>query len=201
METPKKVEEQGPVYEIVPESKQKEAVEFINANLFQTPTWLINQDIYGKVGMSGLTVIGSIQDQVLNRLLGSRTLTKLIDAEGAMGNRAYQVMDLLGDLKKGIWNELSARKPVDIYRRNLQKSYTNILLGLLKPASSTVTFGSITVSTGNTAEKTDIKSVVRAHLVQLRNEINSGAAVISDPMTKYHLQDLSRRIDIVLNPN
>ena len=30
METPKTVEERGPVYEIVPEAKQKEAVEFLN---------------------------------------------------------------------------------------------------------------------------------------------------------------------------
>jgi hypothetical protein len=200
METPKKVEESGPVYEIVPAYKQKEAVEFINANLFQTPTWLINQDIYGKTGLSGLTVIGTIQDQVLNRLLGSRTLNKLIDADGAIGNRAYQIMDLLGDLKKGIWSELPTRKPVDIYRRNLQKSYTNILLGLIKPVGSTITVGNVTVNMGNTNDKTDIKSVVRAHLAQLRNEINSGASAISDPMTKYHLQDLSKRIDNELNP-
>ena len=46
METPKMVEEKGPVYEIVPEAKQKEAVDFLNKQLFTTPSWLINQDIF-----------------------------------------------------------------------------------------------------------------------------------------------------------
>ena len=58
METPKMVEEQGPVYEIVPEAKQKEAIDFLNKQLFTTPTWLINQDIFSRTGTSGLTVIG-----------------------------------------------------------------------------------------------------------------------------------------------
>ena len=40
METPKMVEEQGPVYEVVPKAKQKEAVEFLNKQLFTTPSWL-----------------------------------------------------------------------------------------------------------------------------------------------------------------
>src|SRR5690606_20296693 len=40
METPKMVEESGPVYETVAKAKQKEAVEFLNKNLFATPTWL-----------------------------------------------------------------------------------------------------------------------------------------------------------------
>jgi hypothetical protein len=42
--------------------------------------------------------------------------------------------------------------------------------------------------------------VVLAHLASLRSEINAGASVIADPMTKYHLQDLSKRIDKALNP-
>lgn len=48
METPKMVEEAGPVYEIVPEAKQREAVDFLNKNLFTTPVWMLNQDILVK---------------------------------------------------------------------------------------------------------------------------------------------------------
>src|SRR6185503_7456120 len=81
METPKMVEEQGPVYEIVPEAKQKEAVEFLNKQLFTTPTWLINSDIFNRTGMNGLTVIGGLQDNVLNNLLSSRVLTNLVNAD------------------------------------------------------------------------------------------------------------------------
>ena len=200
--TPKKVEDEGAVYELVPETKQREAVDFLNKQLFTTPSWLINPEIYNRTGQSGLSVIGNIQDNTLNSLLNSRTLNKLVDAEAGIGSNAYQVTELLNDLKKGIWSELAAKKPVDIYRRNLQKSYVNILSGLLNPpAPQTVSLApgiTVTVSSGN--DKTDVISVVRAHLTALRNEINAGAAAIVDPMTKYHLQDVSKRIDKALNP-
>ncbi len=198
METPKMVEEQGAVYEVIPEVKQREAVEFINKYLFTTPTWLINQEIFGRTGLSGLGVIGQIQDNVLNRLLGNRTLGKLLDAEAAQGNNAYQVLELLNDLKKSIWSELPARKPVDIYRRNLQKSYINTLSNLVSSTTS-VSVAGITVTT-TSLDKSDVKSVVRAHLASLRTEVIAATAAIADPMTKFHLQDIAKRIDNILNP-
>ncbi|MBP8243492.1 MAG: zinc-dependent metalloprotease, partial [Chitinophagaceae bacterium] len=148
METPKTQEQTGPVYEIVPEQKQKEAVDFLNKNLFTTPSWLINQDIFDKTGETGTRVIGNLQDNALSRLLSSRTLGKLLDAEAVNGNNAYQVTELLADLKKGIWSELAARKPVDIYRRNLQKSYVSTIIGLIAASSAPITSGTFTISIG-----------------------------------------------------
>jgi hypothetical protein len=200
METPKSVEEQGAVYERVSEAKQREAVDFLNKQLFATPTWLINQDIFSRTGLTGLAVIGNIQDNMLNRLLSSRTLNKLVEAEAEQGNSAYQITELLSDLKKGIWSELAARRPIDIYRRNLQKSYVNILSSLLTPpAAPTISIPGLTF-TVTSNDKSDVKSVVRAHLAALKTEINAAAAGTADLMTKYHLQDVSKRIDNALNP-
>lgn len=206
METPKRVEEQGAVYEIVPEAKQREAVDFLNKNLFTTPTWLINQEIFSRAGeLNALSIIGSLQDGALNRLLSTRTLGKLIDGEAAQGAAAYQITELLSDLKKGIWSEIAGRKPVDVYRRNLQKSYVNILSDIIKPPAPAagggivIFFGGGGGSTVN-VDKSDIKSVVRAHLTSLRTEIAAAAAGTADSMTKYHLQDLAKRIDNALNP-
>jgi hypothetical protein len=203
METPKTVEEQGAVYEIVSEAKQREAVDFLNKNLFTTPTWLVNQDIFSRTGVSGLITIGGLQDNTLNRLLSSRTLGKLVDAEAVQGSSAYQVTELLGDLKKGIWSELAGRKPIDIYRRNLQKSYVNILSDLINPPPASgggiiIFFGGGTPTLS--ADKSDVRSVVRAHLASLRTEILAAAAGTADAMSKYHLQDVAKRIDTALNP-
>ena len=200
METPKMIEEQGAVYEIVAEAKQKEAVDFLNKQLFATPAWLINQEIFNRTGQNGLTVIGGLQDNILSGLLSTRTLNKLSDAEAVLGNNAYQMTELLNDLKKGIWSELAIKKPIDIYRRNLQKSYINILEDLVRPAKGqTLTFSGTTV-TITSPDKSDIKSVVRAHLASLRSEVKTAAAGIGDPMSKYHLLDISNRIDNALNP-
>ena len=201
METPKMVEESGPVYEIEPKAKQKEAVDFLNKQLFTTPAWLINQDIFSRINGNGLNIVGNIQDNILSRLLSSRTFNKLIDAEAANGSNAYQVTELLSDLKRGIWSELPARKSIDVYRRNLQKSYINLLGDLVNPpyGSQTITIPGITFSI-TTVDKSDIKSVVRAHLASLKTEVNAAAANTSDIMSKYHLLDVSNRIDNILNP-
>ncbi len=202
-ETFKTVEEAGPVYEIVPEAKQKEAVDFLNKQLFTTPTWLINQDIFSRMenGMTSLTVIGSLQDNILSNLLGPRVLTNLVNADAVMGNSAYQLTDLLTDLKKGIWSELAGRKAIDIYRRNLQKSYINILGNLLNPPPpQSITIQGITITTSSGNDKSDITSVVRAHFTALRAEVNAAIVGTVDPMSKYHLQDVLKRIDKALNP-
>ena len=199
--TPKVVEDPGPVYQYEPKIKQVESVAFLNKQLFNTPNWLIDQDIFAKTGINPLTVIGGIQDATLNRLMSANTLSKLIDAETAVGADAYKITDLLSDLKKGIWSELNSQQPISVYRRNLQKSYVAILNNLLNPPAinasrGVVTFGQPVVNTDNS----DITSVVRAHLVSLKRDVNAAAASNADPMSKYHLQDVSNRITKVLYP-
>jgi len=203
-ETPKMVEETGAVYEFVPKVKQKEAVDFLNRQLFATPTWLADNNIYDRIGGSPLITIGNLQESILNRLFSTGTLGKLIQFEAAQPSQAYTMTELFSDLKKGIWSELATRKKIDVYRRNLQKSYINILSGIIAPVKSSETtiiinFGGLGRPQLNT-DKSDIKSVVRAHLVSLRNEIRSAIPSVQDDMSRYHLQDVITRIDDALNP-
>ena len=119
-----------------------------------------------------------------------------------MENNAYQVTELFSDLKNGIWSELRLRKPIDVYRRNLQKSYIGILNNLLNPSSPSSASGGgviITIPTVS-SDKSDIKSIVRAHLSSLKSEISAAAIGTNDAMTRYHLQDLIVRINNALNP-
>lgn len=204
METPRMVEEKGPVYEIISKAKQKEAVDFLNKQLFATPGWLINKDIFDKTGINALSTVGGLQDAILNRVLSTRNLSKLIDAEASQGSGAYSITDLFGDLKKGIWTELPGRSKIDVYRRNMQKSYINILDNLLNPPQRGGSSGIIIMVLGGgstiSTEKSDIMSVVRAHLTSLRNEVKAASGGVSDQMSRYHLQDIMVRIDNALNP-
>jgi hypothetical protein len=204
METPRMVEEKGSIYEIVPKAKQREAVDFLNKQLFNTPSWLINNNIFDKTGQNALQTISSQQDAVLNRLLSTATLGKLIDAEAEKGNTAYTMVDLFGDLKSGIWSELPGRRKIDVYRRNLQKSYVEIMNGLISPRGGGG--GGIIIilggggGTSTNPDKSDIKSLVRAHLASLRSEARTAATATADPMSRYHLQDIVARIDKALDP-
>ena len=204
METPRMAEEKGPVFEIISKGKQKEAVDFLNKQLFATPAWLINKDIFEKTGINSISTIGGLQDAILNRVLSTRNLSKLIDAEEAQGSDAYSITDLFGDLKKGIWTELPGRAKINVYRRNLQKSYISILNELLNPPQRSGSSGVIIMVLGGGSttniEKSDIRSVVRAHLSLLRNEVKVASGGVADKMSRYHLQDIVIRIDNALNP-
>jgi hypothetical protein len=204
MKTPKMVEEPGVVYETVSKAKQKEAIQFLNNNLFTTPAWLINNDIYAKTGLNGLNEIGRVQNGVLNNLLNSNTLNHLVEASTFPGNVDYSVYELLTDLKKGIWTELTSRKPIDIYRRQLQQMYVADMDRLLNPPPVKLPElpAGARIITINTEDNdfVDVKSSVRAALVSLKSEVIAATGASTDQMTRIHLKEMSKRIEDALEP-
>lgn len=183
----KTVEQPGPVYTFVPAATQKEAMAFLNKEIFNTPTWLIDPKILSYTGSSPIEIIGSLQYGALTRLLNSTTINNLLGAE-AVDAKAYKVTDLFDDLQTGIWGELTTHKPVSIYRRNLQKSYVEKLSVIIKPP------GAVPVG------KTDMVSICRANLVELRTKMRAALPAIQDKSTRYHFQDLIDRINSALTP-
>ncbi len=203
-ETPKTVEQQGPVYAYTPKAIQKEAMAFLIKQLFTTPQWLINTDILNRIGNTGISVVSSRQDAVLSRIISTNTISKLLSMEAELHNDAYKAADMLDELKQGIWTELSARKPIDIYRRNLQKSYVERIGQIITPAAVSP-LGGISFRIGAPAamtdtRKSDIISVLKANLRALQAEIKLALPATSDKMTKYHLQDVNDRIRKILDP-
>lgn len=198
----KTTDQDGPVYTIVPKSVQKEALAFLQKNLFTTPTWLFNKAIMDKVTSPIEEKISNLQDSWLGALLSTPRLQRLISSTNRDA-KAYHLDDYINDLKKGIWSELPARAPIDNYRRNLQKAFVERLsvLATNTPAAPGGG-GGITISFGPSIDvkKTDIMSVARGTLRALKAEIAAAIPAYADRMSRYHLQDLNERIDRVLNP-
>ena len=194
-ETPKTVEQSGAVYEVVSKAKQKEAVSFLTKQLFETPTWLINKDIIAKTGENPIAVIGGIQDATLGSILRLNNFNKMAMAEAMNGSSAYNALELLGDLKRGIFSELTSGLPIDVYRRNLQKSFVNQLTSMLNPPKDNPASGAMVAA----LEKSDVQSVVRGFLQQLKTEVSAQSLKSTDLMTKYHLRDLNVRLEKALS--
>lgn len=180
--TPRTVEEDVPVYTYVPKRIQKEAVGFLNKQLFTTPYWLLNPDILSRTGDNPLALIGTLQNSTLTQLF-FKDMRDLLVAEAVAGKEAYTPAELLNDLKKGVWSELASHKPIDMYKRNLQKMYIGLLGSLL-----------------NTGDVTDISAIVRQHLISLRAEVTDALPGQTDAETRYHLQEVLRRIDKAFHP-
>jgi hypothetical protein len=199
-ETPKSVEQAGEVFEVTPKAMQKEAVAFLNKQVFETPTWMLDNKILDKISSPTSNILSSIQDNTLGSVLSSSRLSRMVTSASRFQN-SYNIDELFTDLKKGIWSELATKKSIDAYRRNLQKSYVERMTGMLVSAGSSVSIGmGGAISMGPDSKKNDINSVVRAHLTVLRNEINAATPAITDNMSKYHLQDVSDRIKRALDP-
>jgi len=203
-ETLKSVEQPGDVYEATPKATQKDAVDFLNKQLFATPTWLLNKDVLNKFANPGTEeLLSRVQDNILRSLLSPSRLYRLTVCTGRYGAAAYSVDDLLTDAKRGVWSELPTGAPIDIYRRNLQKVYIEALGNLVNPAPPTAPPAGLprglVIFTGDT-RNTDVPSVARAQLVELRSEITAAIPKETDKVSKYHLQDVLERIKEALNP-
>ncbi len=199
-ETRKSVEQDGNVFEVTPKLMQKEAVAFLNKQLFETPNWMLDNRILDKISSPNADQLGNLQDNTLGSLLSTQRLSRLINSTNRFKN-AYGIDEFLNDLKMGIWSELSSKKQIDSHRRNLQKSYVERMINLLNGGSSiTVGFGAGNNALASDPKKTDIISVVKAHISKLRNEINIASNSIPDAMSKYHLLDVSDRIKRALDP-
>lgn len=207
-ETFKTAEQDEPVYEITPKAMQRDALGFLNRQLFQTPKWLIDKKIWDKINPPGtVDPIANAQESALAGILSGDRLNRMqycVERFGA--DKAYSALDMLTELQADLFSELRSSKAIDGYRRMLQKSYVDKLDNLINPpatnATMTISFPGVRpnpYATGLT-NRSDVYSIARAQLVQLRSQISAAAASASDRMSKIHLQDLSEKIKKALDP-
>ena len=205
-ETPKTFDQDGAIYAPTPRNLQKEAVAFVNKQLFETPTWLLDNGILARIKPdAGTESLRTMQESTLNSLLETTRMARILETT-SLQKDAYNLDELFTDLRTGIWKELKTKKPIDQYRRNLQKSHAEKLMAIINPTAvsglPTLSFPGFTFAFGPSADakKTDIMSVARGHLAQLQSDIRSALPGTTDKMTKYHLQDVSERIKRALDP-
>ena len=111
----------------------------------------------------------------------------------------YTLDEFMTDVKKGIWSELETGKPIDIYRRNLQKNYVAQLFAAIKEAEFSTHL--LALFLGPTGEEilpitsnTDIPSYLSFHLEKLNTEIQSVLPKVQDTDSKKHLQYITQLI-------
>lgn len=104
---------------------------------------------------------------------------------------------MISEVKGGVWGELKTHAPIDVYRRDLQKTFVVSLINIIAPPPSP---GDMNMGGGPGAETTDISSVVRAQLQDLNKEIRLAIPGTTDKSSRYHLTDLAARIATALDP-
>ncbi|WP_333820539.1 zinc-dependent metalloprotease [Ohtaekwangia sp.] len=178
-ETIKSSEQIGPVYRVVPVTLQREAINFLNKNIFQPPLWLLDTVILARVGQSATQIIGQSQEMVLNSLLSYSTLTKLAETEAMYDTKAYRLINYLDDLDQAMWTELATYSTVGVYRRYLQRYYVDKMIELSK----------------NSTALSDADALIKNKLNDIQLRLRRAIPKTKDAMTVFHLKYLDDRIE------
>ena len=204
-ETFKTVDQPGDVYEPTPKNIQKSAMQFLQNQLFETPTWLINKSILNKISAPiFFERVQSIQSITLTNLLSPNRMYRLVASANRFGANTYTLPDMLNELRQGLFKELISLKPIEVNRRNLQKIYVeklNDIINITAPAQPSVlvespygSFASVNI------KNTDIPAEVRGQLRSILTLINANIEKYTDASTKHHLYELKERILYGLDP-
>ena len=163
--------------------KQKRAVRFLDKHLFNTPKWMIDENILRRIEPDGnLIRIRGLQQRSLGILFNTGRLNRMIENEALNGN-VYSAGELFKDTKNSIFSEIKSGAKIDPYRRNLQRVYVNQMANLLMDKS---TNGSMS----------DIHALARGTLASLKKQL--AKKKFGDSINDMHLMDLKSRVSDVL---
>jgi hypothetical protein len=199
-ETLKAADQAGPVYEPVPAARQRAAVQFLVAQVFQTPTWLLDQNILDRIEHSGgLPRMRAVQVGRLNQLLDPQRMQRMVDTE-ARGPGAYTAAQMMANVQNGVWSELPGSGAIDVFRRALQRGHVERLAWLVANQQN-IAGGGFGLSTAVNVPQSDFPALARGQLADLRPLIRARITRTRDTVTRYHLQDVLARIDAALDDN
>ncbi len=195
VEDTKRPSQDGDVYNPVSKTYQKSAIQWLHKNAFETPMWLMDTSILQNINYAGYTDrIRSLQSRHLNNVLNFERLGRLIDHK-AMDANNYSALEMLRDVRLGLWSETKAASNVLVFRRNLQRAYLDRMAYLmteeLDPRRSRQYFN---------VNQSDVRALIRGELNQLKRTLNAASKMALNTETKYHYRDCIKRIETVLDP-
>jgi hypothetical protein len=182
---PKKPDYKESSMTFVSKDKQKQAIQFFDDEVFSSSLkWLFIDDKLYTYESNWFPEIDmfKFQQSVLNNVLSLQTLYVLDFSTRMYPEKAYNPSDFLNDLKHGVWSEIYKSAKVDLYRRNVQRSYVLQLMRLLSSESS-LQLG-LDIGLG-------INLMIRKHIQSLLTDLRKAIPGYKDQLTKEHLQSMA----------
>ena len=197
----KTYDQEGAVYTHVADDHQKKAMQFLQDQLFTTPDWMLDNNIFNKIESAGhIERVRGIQTRTLNNMMDFGRMQRLLENESVNGDKAYGLYDMMKELRRGLFSELRSGQKIDIYRRNLQRAYIERMEYIMKNEQPSIPpqfrrfFGGTTVN----VSQSDIRAVVRAELKSLRSQLRNARG--GDSMSRIHISDALERVNNILDP-
>tara|TARA_B110000046_G_scaffold185987_1_gene231066 strand:+ start:15015 stop:17441 length:2427 start_codon:yes stop_codon:yes gene_type:complete len=181
----KKPNQTGNIYIPVKKEKQKESLIWLQKNAFETQTWLLDKNILANFKEGGFTdLMLRLQNKQLYSILNANRLKRMIDAEVTQDD-FYAISDMIRDLRTGLFYEANYLKNVDLFRRNLQKSFIDRLATLFNSKET---------------KNSDVNSIIRGELEMMNFQLTIAKGRRINRITKYHYRDCLAKIKEILYP-
>src|SRR5690606_21150568 len=162
----------GPRFEPLSQARQKEAIGYLNSVAFRVPDMFLNPDILRRIEQEGVVSrIRAAQASTLNSLLSTNRLNRLVEYEALAGPRgdSYTVAEYLGDLRTGIWAELTAGIPrVDVSRGTPQRGYLEAAERAINPPTPPASASAAARAAAEAARTSDARALLRGELSELQ---------------------------------
>jgi hypothetical protein len=193
-------------FKFVPPERQRQAVRFLVARAFTTPHALLDRKILGRIGPAGGdNALQGSNVQLLQKLLDPGVVARMVEASAAAGTTPYTGLDMMEDLNRGLFSELSAKSPkIEPYRRTLQRNYVKVLLAAAAQAAdpdptTTVYASSDLADTGEVFNlgggPSEMRAASKWAVSDLAEQIKAALAKqVKDPDTWAHLTDLQAEL-------
>ena len=157
--------------------RQRKAVKFLLARGFVRPNVLLDEQVLGRLApYDAAAALQDVNEALLKRVVDPDVFHRMAEAATSSGaTDRYQGADLLVDLNDGLFLEIKQPRPtIDLYRRDLQRTYVSLLL-----------------SSYSNAGPSEFKVALRAGIGDLAGKLEQGAKKVRDPDTRAHLKDLA----------
>jgi len=195
----KSVEQTGDVYTAIPKEMQKQAIAYLQKEIFETPKWLMNADVLNKFSKPAKREkVQRFQEETLYQLMSTNRLYRMNIEEMRYGkSNNYSVDELLTDLENGLWSELRSAQPViEAGRRSLQKKWIDNLRMVLKDAAVAPQPGSASPD----LTTTDVPVIIRSHMEKIMQQCKLAAPKAKDPLTLAHIRYAQAKLGKLLDP-
>jgi uncharacterized protein DUF4953 len=171
----------------LPRERQQAAVQFLAANAFTTPMFVVKPEILRRIEPTGtMERIRTSQLRVLSNVMSEPRIARLVEQEAVDGAAAYKASEFFTDVRRAIWSEVDATAvQVDPYRRNLQRAYLDVMNDKIN---------------GRQASASESRSLARNELRTLDGAVRTALVRITDRTTRAHLQDVRDQIARILDP-
>jgi hypothetical protein len=146
--------------------------------------------------------ITGAQARALSSLVSNQRLQRMVELEAmAAPGQGYPLGEMLTDLRRGLWQEIYAGRPVDAYRRRLQATYLEAMASKIKPAPPSPQAAALAAFGGGAAQNTrDFRPLLKDEMRTLDRELAAAVGRTADRTTRAHLQDARDQIARMLDP-